>query len=178
MEIGPERQQGWTLLHGFYDVLSSMHVTVPAGVACMIFPRSTLVRNGLFVSTGLYDQGFSGTIGGTLHIRNSLTRIAKGTRIGQIVFVTAQDSKLLYAGGYNHEAGKHWAESSIKATAKPQVFNIEPAQRQPQVDSQVDPQVDPLVGGSAQSTLAKELQTTSTWNSDQQGPPAGTKSFF
>jgi deoxycytidine triphosphate deaminase len=167
-----------------YDGMSDMYVEVPEGVAAVLWTRSTFARNGVFIMSGLYDTGFKGNIGFTIYTIGGPIKIEQGTRIGQIGFIAAANAGA-YAGGYNHEAGKHWtaAKDRNKSSLAPKPaqssnFLIDQPTEQPQVDSQVDPQVDPLVGGSAQSTLAKELQTTSTWNSDQQGPPAGTKSFF
>ena len=43
--------------------MSDFFVTVPAGLAAFLIVRSTLNRNGIFITSGLYDQGFSNNIG-------------------------------------------------------------------------------------------------------------------
>lgn len=99
-------EQGWIIKGGdMLDGLSNMYVTLPEGVAAVLVPRSTLVRNGLFTQNGLYDSGFEGHIGTVIHNRSkSEAIIGQGTRIGQIIFVEAQTAGL-YAGGYNHDKG-------------------------------------------------------------------------
>ncbi len=92
-----------------YDGMSNFYVNVPEGVAAYLLTRSTLIRNGLLVTSGLYDSGFAGHIGFTLHTKNGKTLLAPGTRVGQIIFVES-DSASLYAGGYNHAAGDHWSK--------------------------------------------------------------------
>jgi len=92
-----------------YDGMSNMYLTLPKGVACKLIVRSTLNRNGLFLTSGLYDSGFKGAIGFLIHNRSGTALIAPGTRVGQIAFYTS-DSAELYEGGYNHEQGTHYTE--------------------------------------------------------------------
>lgn len=104
----------WHLGYGIYDCLSDMYVEVPDGVAAMLVTRSTFARNGIFLTSGLYDSGFKGRIGFTLHVQPSQvlnglenphnTVIGVNTRVGQIIFVEASSAGL-YTGGYNHAAG-------------------------------------------------------------------------
>lgn len=100
----------WELYKGSYDAMSQMYVNVPDGVACELIIRSSFSRNGLFLTSGLYDTGFSGHIGFVLHnmIGPAPAYIAVGTRIGQIKFVVAQNEGE-YAGGYSHDQGTHWS---------------------------------------------------------------------
>ncbi len=96
----------WNLAaNSVYDCLSDMYVRIPDGVACQLIIRSTLSRNGLFITSGLYDQGYQGSIGFALHNRCGLAKIGVDTRVGQIIFTEAQTSGKLYEGGYNHAAG-------------------------------------------------------------------------
>lgn len=97
-------QPGWELCDGLYDCLSDFYVDLPDGVAAMLVPRSTFVRNGLFWTSGLYDSGFKGHIGGILHNRAGVACIKPNTRVGQIIFIQS-DSAGLYSGGWNHDAG-------------------------------------------------------------------------
>lgn len=109
----PDRASGinfWTLQAGrVYDGMSNISVDLPEGVAAMLIVRSTFNRNGIFLTSGLYDSGYKGHIGFAIHNRSDIARVGVGTRIGQIKFV-ASDSAGMYAGGYNHEAGSHWSE--------------------------------------------------------------------
>ena len=93
-----------------YDAMSNAYVKLPAGVAATVIIRSTLNRNGLFLTSGLWDSGFEGNIGVIIHnMVDSQAFIEPGTRIGQIIFHSS-DSAGLYAGGYNHAEGSKWTE--------------------------------------------------------------------
>ena len=106
----PDRASGeeFWLLSGstVYDGMSNIIVDLPEGVACELIIRSTLNRNGLFLTSGLYDSGFKGHIGFAIHNRSGDAKIGVGTRVGQIKFV-ASDSAGVYAGGYNHKEGSY-----------------------------------------------------------------------
>lgn len=93
-----------------YDAMSDFYIEVPENVACSFIVRSTFNRNGVFVTSGLYDSGFKGNLGFAMHNRGGLTLIAPGTRVAQIVFHKSE-SEGIYEGGYNHEKGTHWTES-------------------------------------------------------------------
>ena len=97
----------WTLYRGVYDMASEMYVEVPEGHAAQLVTRSSFVRNGLYILSGLYDSGFKGPIGCVLHNRCGEAWIEPGTRIGQIIFVDSQTAKQ-YAGGYSTNEGEHW----------------------------------------------------------------------
>jgi deoxycytidine triphosphate deaminase len=105
----PVSVQGtWELLPGIvYDGTSEMYVEVPEGVAAILYTRSTLVRNGVFLLSGLYDSGYKGHIGFTVYPIGGSIEIAPGTRVGQIAFVSAESAGV-YAGGWNHAEGTHY----------------------------------------------------------------------
>jgi len=92
-----------------YDGMSSMYVKLPEGVACMLIVRSTLNRNGIFITSGLYDSGYEGHIGFALHNISGPAKIATGTRVGQIMFIPS-DSAKMYDGGWNHGKDTHHSE--------------------------------------------------------------------
>lgn len=97
--------------HTAYDGLSSIYVDLPEGIACELIIRSTFNRNGVFLTSGLYDSGYKGSIGFGIHNRSGKAFIAPGTRIGQIKFVSS-DKGGLYKGGWNHAEGEHWSKST------------------------------------------------------------------
>lgn len=115
-ELTPSIQDTWTMLRGSVcDFMSSFSVDLPAGVACYLITRSTLVRNGIAVTSGLYDSGYQGPVGGVLEVKGTANlagtfTLGKGTRICQLIFVKSDDTGILYAGGYNADAGQHWTE--------------------------------------------------------------------
>jgi len=92
-----------------YDGMSDLYVKLPEGVACTLIIRSTFNRNGIFLTSGLYDSGFEGHIGFAIHNMSGPASIAKGTRIGQIMFVQS-DSAGMYAGGWNHGNDTHYSQ--------------------------------------------------------------------
>lgn len=96
-----------------YDFTSDFFVELPEGVAALLIVRSTFNRGSLFVTSGLYDSGYSGAIGGAIHNNGNLSaHIGQGVRIGQIMFVQS-DSVGTYAGGYNHQSGETWHDNKL-----------------------------------------------------------------
>jgi len=95
--------------HTSYDGMSDFYVDIPEGVAAMLIIRSTFNRNGIFITSGLYDSGFQGHCGFAIHNNSGVAQIAPKTRIGQIIFVESESAKM-YNGGYNHESGSHYSE--------------------------------------------------------------------
>ena len=73
-------------------------ISVGEGEAGWVITRSTLNRNGLFLTSGLYDSGYNGVMAGVLHC-NGPARIMKGTRIGQYLSFDAE-SLSSYDGDY------------------------------------------------------------------------------
>lgn len=94
------------------DCNSDFYVTVPAGYSAWLIVRSSLNRNGLFITSGWYDQGFQGSVGFALHNRGPQAFIGYHTRIGQLIFTSAEDSNIMYAGHYNTNQGQHWSEKA------------------------------------------------------------------
>lgn len=101
--------QYWEILAGrVYDGTSDMYVNLPEGVAALLFTRSTFTRNGVFITSGLYDSGYNGHIGFTIYTIGGSIQIEPGVRIGQIAFVASEHAGL-YTGGWNHNEGTHYA---------------------------------------------------------------------
>lgn len=93
--------------HGMIDCLSDMYVEIPDDVAVILFSRSSITRNGLLITSGLYDTGFKGHIGFLIHnLSEEAAYIGPGVRVGQCMFVSA-DSAGQYSGGWNHAQGTH-----------------------------------------------------------------------
>jgi deoxycytidine triphosphate deaminase len=74
-------------------------INVGEGEAGWVITRSTLNRNGLFITSGLYDSGYHGVMAGVLHVTVGPAKIKKGTRIGQYLSFNAESLKL-YDGSY------------------------------------------------------------------------------
>ena len=87
--------EGWRLLpSSVYDIMSNMYVSLPPGIAARLIIRSTANRSGCLLSSGLYDSGFKGNCGFTLHTY-TLTELSCGVRIGQIIFEASEFESLL-----------------------------------------------------------------------------------
>lgn len=159
----------WTLSGGqVYDGTSEIYVEVPEGVAAILYTRSSFTRNGIFITSGLYDSGFKGQIGFTIYTIGGNLIVAPGTRIGQIAFVKS-DSAGVYAGGWNHKQGTHYSED--KATPKAAIPNPESAITKTMIEPPIgQPQVI--------SDRAAELQGTHRWSSDNSNNTAGKKTFI
>ena len=81
-----------------YIVKTIESVYIPKDAVGIIFSRSTFNRNGIIIRGTLFDSGFKGQASLAIYPFQNI-RIAKGTRIAQIVFVTAEAYKL-YNGKY------------------------------------------------------------------------------
>lgn len=98
-EIKPDEHGYFNLAEGHYEVVMENMITVGEGEAGWVITRSTLNRNGLFLTSGLYDSGYDGVMAGMLHVTTGPARIAKGTRIGQYLSFNAE-SLHMYDGDY------------------------------------------------------------------------------
>ena len=92
---------GWFILpEGTYEVVMENIVRVGADEAGWVITRSTLNRNGVFITSGLYDSGYHGVMAGALHVNGGPVRIKKGTRIAQLLLFKAEA-----LSGYNGSYG-------------------------------------------------------------------------
>ncbi len=98
-EIEPGSDGYFFLKPGHYEVVMENIVNVGENEAGWVITRSTLNRNGLFLTSGLYDSGYHGVMAGVLHVTIGSARIKKGTRIGQYLSFDAE-SLSTYDGDY------------------------------------------------------------------------------
>ena len=98
-EIQPDRHGVFFLEPGHYEVVMENIIQVGESEAGWVITRSTLNRNGLFLTSGLYDSGYHGVMAGVLHVTIGSARIKKGTRIGQYLSFDAEMLKP-YDGDY------------------------------------------------------------------------------
>ena len=112
-EIIPDSDGYYNLDPGHYEVVMENIITVGEGEAGFVITRSTLNRNGLFITSGLYDSGYGidastgqhvgGVMAGVLHVSIGTARIKQGTRIGQYIMWDAE-ALHMYDGSYgNHK---------------------------------------------------------------------------
>ena len=82
-EFEPWSDGYYYLVPGQYEVIMENEINVGPDEAGFVITRSTLNRNGCFLTSGLYDTGYNGVMAGVLHVNCGLMRIKPGTRIGQ-----------------------------------------------------------------------------------------------
>ena len=98
-EILPDGNGFWALTSGDYNVLTDIECKISEGEAGFVIQRSSLNRNGIFLTSGLYDSGFNNTLGCVMHV-NGVFKVQRGSRIGQFILTKAETLKL-YNGSYN-----------------------------------------------------------------------------
>lgn len=93
VEIEPTSDGWYELGPGSYEVIMEGEISIGEDEAGWVITRSTLNRNGIYLTSGLYDSGYKGVMAGVIHITgNALTktRIKQGTRIGQFLLFKAE----------------------------------------------------------------------------------------
>jgi deoxycytidine triphosphate deaminase len=97
--IVPNSDGVYKFYGGMYSLTFEQGCKLPQGVCCWITHRSSILRCGAFISSGLYDPGFECEQMGAVLIvpaDGSLT-IERGARVAQFFASTAEDS-VLYDG--------------------------------------------------------------------------------
>lgn len=99
IEIEPDLNNYWHLTPGCYEIIMEGKIKIAEDEAGWVITRSTLNRNGLFITSGLYDSGYEGVMAGALHVNVNDAIIKKGTRVGQFLLFKAE-SLNMYDGDY------------------------------------------------------------------------------
>lgn len=104
-ELVPDLEDYFTLSEGPYEISFKGLVSMGPDEAGYVITRSTLNRNGCFITSGLYDSGYGanghGSMASCLHVSGGTARIKKGSRVGQFILWKAQST-----GSYNGDYGK------------------------------------------------------------------------
>lgn len=90
VEILPDGQGYFNLVQGAYEIIMEGIVSIGEGEAGWIITRSTLNRNGLYITSGLYDSGYEGVMAGALHVSGGPAKIKQGTRVGQFLLFPSE----------------------------------------------------------------------------------------
>lgn len=98
-EVNPDSDGFFNLSVGDYEVVMENYITIGPDEAGWVITRSTLNRNGVYITSGLYDSGYSGVMAGCMHVTCGPARIKKGTRVGQFLLFDAEMLHL-YDGDY------------------------------------------------------------------------------
>lgn len=111
-EIVPDEEGYFNLEPGSYEVTFNNDVTISGGECGWTVLRSTLLRNGCTLFSGIFDAGFCGKIGSVLHVNVGPLKIKKDTRVAQFVLFDAETSHL-YSGSYGLDSsGKPKADEA------------------------------------------------------------------
>lgn len=95
-----EPQDGvYVLEPGVYEVQLNETIEVGENECGYVIVRSTLSRNGITLSSGLYDSGYKGPMSVLMTVTCGKLTIEKGTRIGQYLNFHCKSVKL-YNGSY------------------------------------------------------------------------------
>lgn len=89
----------WHLNTGAYEIIMENIIDVGQGEAGFVITRSTLNRNGVFITSGLYDSGYNGVMAGCLHVTCGKFKLKKGTRVGQFLLFDSETLGM-YDGDY------------------------------------------------------------------------------
>ena len=90
----------YNLPPGSYECSFDHDIEIGHDEAAYIITRSTLVRNGVMLTSGLWDPKFSGRGGCCLHVRGGDMRIKPGTRVAQFVTWKVANAQGEYNGDY------------------------------------------------------------------------------
>ncbi len=103
--VEPDDEGHYVLTKGKYDIVFDGKVVIGDGEAGFLITRSSLNRNGITISSGLYDTGYNSIIGGVLHVpQNTTLVVGKNERLAQFLLFDA-DALHDYNGAYNENKG-------------------------------------------------------------------------
>jgi len=99
IQILPDADGWFELAPGGYEVVMENIINVGVDEDGFVITRSTLNRNDVFLTSGLYDSGYHGVMAACMHVGSGTMRIKQGTRIGQYLSFDAE-SLHQYDGDY------------------------------------------------------------------------------
>lgn len=98
-EILPDSDGTFYLPAGSYEVVLLNEFEVGMEETGWVITRSTLLRNGVSLHSGLFDSGYKGKIGLLMNVNAGPLAIKKGTAIGQYLCFAAETTHA-YDGDY------------------------------------------------------------------------------
>ena len=99
VQVHPDKDDWFHLEIGLYQVIMINDIFVGLEEAGWVITRSTFIRNGCYLVSGLYDSGYQGPMVSLLHVNCGPIKIKRGTRIGQYLSFSAE-MKHTYSGNY------------------------------------------------------------------------------
>lgn len=93
----------WHLRKGAYKIRTNESFNLPDNLMAVAFPRSSLLRMGVFTQTGVWDTGFKGRSEFILVVENKKgVRIKQNARIVQVIFLKMNQASRGYQGIYQN----------------------------------------------------------------------------
>jgi dUTP pyrophosphatase len=87
---------------GCYKIKTNETIRMPLNLIAIAMPRSSLLRSGITISTGVWDAGFTGKSEFLLSVQNEYGfKIWKNARVVQLVFLRTNEVKEGYNGIYS-----------------------------------------------------------------------------
>lgn len=102
-ELAPDNDGYFNLWDGSYGIVFDNTISVASDEAGFVISRSTLMRNGVYIHSGLYDSGYTGPMHAALHVTRGLFKTKPNTRLAQFLLFKAESLKL-YDGGYGYDS--------------------------------------------------------------------------
>ena len=98
--VAPENGT-YRLRSGGYIIRYQEEIAIPEGHLGLLYPRSSLLRNGAMINTAVWDSGYRGRGEGLLDVTAPLT-IEEDARVAQLVLAEAEHDGS-YDGQYQDE---------------------------------------------------------------------------
>lgn len=102
-EITPDADGWFELRPGAYEVVMENVIHVGPEESGWVITRSTLNRNDVVLTSGLYDSGYHGVMAARMQVGTGPMRIQRGTRIGQYL---SFDAEMLHSYDGSYGLGK------------------------------------------------------------------------
>lgn len=93
----------WTLFPGRYEIILGDTISIAEGEAGFVITRSTLNRNGVFITSGLYDSKYVGPMAACMHVTTDIFKVKYDTRVAQFLLFQAEMLHP-YDGSYGYNA--------------------------------------------------------------------------
>ena len=129
-EMLPDREGYYNLPEGHYEVVMDNMIVVGDKEAGWVITRSTLNRNGVFLTSGLYDSGYDGVMAGMMHVTCGPMRVQRGTRIGQYLSFNAEALHKYdgsYGRGKQHDVKYQTEAYNVQEDLKALGIEVDPA---------------------------------------------------
>lgn len=92
-----------------YEICFNEYVEIPENICGIVYPTKNAIIRGIYNTSGLYDTGFSGYVGTTIHNQNFFDIEVSNELVCEMVFFKSS-SLYSYNGSYSHNTDSHWTK--------------------------------------------------------------------